>query len=79
MVLAFLAERIKYAAPGIAGGNNGQLGALSIDGKPIDPKKQHMLRPGGVILMQTPGGGGYGPIENRPKVAKLRDKKMGFV
>ena len=79
MVLAFLAERIKYAAPGIAGGNNGQLGALSIDGKPIDPKKQHVLKPGGAILMQTPGGGGYGPIENRPKVAKLRDKKMGFV
>jgi N-methylhydantoinase B len=78
-VLAFLAERTKFAAPGIAGGEHGEVGALSIDGQPADPKRQHVLKPGGTILMQTPGGGGYGSGGQRSKDAIERDRQMGFI
>jgi N-methylhydantoinase B len=79
MVLAFLAERTKFAAPGIAGGDHGNVGALTIDGQPADPKRQYVLKPGGTILMQTPGGGGYGSADQRAKDAVELDRHMGFV
>lgn len=58
--MVFLAERTRHPAPGIAGGGNGQCGSLEINGELCDPKKQHILPPGGTVLLRTPGGGGYG-------------------
>ena len=59
-VVAFLAERTKAPANGIAGGGVGAPGRLEIDGKSVDPKIQHIVQPGSRIVMATPGGGGYG-------------------
>lgn len=73
--MVFLAERTKYPAPGIAGGLPGDCGALIIDGEACDPKKQHALKPGGTVLMRTPGGGGYGPSERRKPAAREQDAK----
>jgi 5-oxoprolinase (ATP-hydrolysing) len=58
--VAFLAERTRAPANGIAGGGKGATGRLEIDGKPADPKAQHLVQPGGRIVLATPGGGGYG-------------------
>ncbi len=77
MMLAFLAERTKFPAPGIAGGDAGERGALFINGDPADPKKQHVLKPGGTILMQTPGGGGYGKVGKRQAAALAIDFRLG--
>lgn len=77
--MVFLAERTKYAAPGIAGGQAGGCGALVIDGAEVDPKKQHVLKPGGRVMLRTPGGGGYGPPAERPAAAVARDARAGFV
>lgn len=63
--MVFLAERTKNPAPGIAGGEPGECGALLIDGEICDPKKQHVLKPNGTVLLRTPGGGGYGSSINR--------------
>ena len=63
--MVFLAERTKNPAPGIAGGEPGECGTLLIDGKICDPKKQHVLKPKGTVLLRTPGGGGYGSSINR--------------
>ncbi|MBA2965020.1 MULTISPECIES: hydantoinase B/oxoprolinase family protein [Ramlibacter] len=78
MVLAFLAERTKQPAPGLAGGKDGELGSLLIDGEPVDPKRQHILQPGGRILMRTPGGGGYGSPDRRAADAIARDRRLAF-
>jgi 5-oxoprolinase (ATP-hydrolysing) len=58
--VAFLAERTKAPANGIAGGGQGAVGKLEIDGKRADPKAQHLVQPGSRIVLATPGGGGYG-------------------
>ena len=63
--VAFLAERTRAPAKGIAGGGTGALGRLEIDGKPVDPKAQHVLQPGSRIVLATPGGGGYGTVDHR--------------
>ena len=77
--MVFLAERTKYAAPGIAGGLPGECGALVIDGQVVDPKKQHVLKPGGTVLLRTPGGGGYGPAAERPVAAAEQDRRNGLL
>ena len=59
-VLAFLADRIKTPAKGLSGGGEGAMGILTINGQVIDPKIQHIISPGSLITLATPGGGGYG-------------------
>jgi N-methylhydantoinase B len=77
--MVFLAERTKFAAPGVAGGEPGDCGALVIDGQVADPKKQHVLKPGGTVLMRTPGGGGYGDPGKRSQAARQADRRLGFL
>ncbi len=64
-VFAFLAERTKIPASGIAGGEDGVRGRLELNGDPIDPKLQHVVNPGDYILLATPGGGGYGRASSK--------------
>ncbi|MEJ0071067.1 MAG: hydantoinase B/oxoprolinase family protein [Pseudomonadota bacterium] len=56
VTVAFLAERTRAeAAPaGIAGGEPGAPGELVIGGKTVDPKSQHVVEPGGTVLIRTP-------------------------
>lgn len=61
--MVFLAERTRHPAQGISGGSPGSCGHLLIDGEERDSKKQHLLKPGGTLLLKTPGGGGYGARE----------------
>jgi N-methylhydantoinase B len=58
--VTFLAERTQQnsAAPGLTGGGPGAPGAVIIDGAVVDPKRQHIVMPGGTVEMRTPGGGG---------------------
>jgi N-methylhydantoinase B len=61
--LAFLADRTKVPAFGLMGGSEGALGALTLNGKPLDPKRIHVVQPGDLVVMSTPGGGGFGEVE----------------
>jgi N-methylhydantoinase B len=56
---SFLAERLRYGAPGLHGGEAGACGVMTVDGVPIDPKQRRLLTAGQVVEMQTPGGGGF--------------------
>ncbi len=62
IVTSFMAERTKYAAPGFAGGVDGGLGDVQINGRSIDHRKQYVLKQGDRVLVRTPGGGGYGRV-----------------
>lgn len=77
--LAMLAERTKHAAPGVAGGDDGALGRLEINGTPVDPKAQHIVKNGDRLLVATPGGGGYGKAEERDADVAAVDDKLGYV
>jgi N-methylhydantoinase B len=81
VTVAFLAERTRSetAPMGIAGGDAGACGELIIDGKPVNPKSQHHIGPGGTVLIRTPAGGGYGPSERRDKKRSAADRAEGYV
>jgi len=77
--VAFLsAERVRVPAEGIGGGGAGATGAVEINGSPVDPKVQHVLNPGNVVTLRTPGGGGHGPPAERHPAAAARDRKLGY-
>ena len=64
-VASFIMNRYRIAAPGLSGGEPGTLGALSINGTSIDPAQHWVMQPNDRFVMETAGGGGYGPPAER--------------
>ena len=77
--IIFVAERTKTPAPGMAGGESGTVGRVSINGQPIDPTVSRVLAPGDEVEIDTPGGGGYGPPAARDPQLAARDREYGYV
>ena len=80
IAVTFLAERTQAnsAAPGLAGGGPGAPGAVLIDGIAVDPKRQHIVAPGGTVEMRTPGGGGHGDPSLRDPALTKADHLDGY-
>jgi N-methylhydantoinase B len=49
-----------------------------IDGAVVDPKRQHVVMPGGTVEMRTPGGGGHGPVTARLPELVIADREDGI-
>jgi N-methylhydantoinase B len=62
--VTLLTERRRHAPWGLAGGEAGQVGENRLDGEPLDGKCSLEVRAGQVLEIRTPGGGGYGALEN---------------
>jgi len=60
MMASMIMTRFRTAPQGIFGGEPGKVGALLLNGKPIDPADHWLLRKGDRVVMETAGGGGYG-------------------
>jgi N-methylhydantoinase B len=58
--LSLLTDRRRHGPAGKAGGDAGACGANLLDGDPLPPKFTSELRPGQVVTVLTPGGGGWG-------------------
>ena len=56
-------SRLDRGPAGLAGGQDGAAGVFTVNGKPISEGKKMTMQPGDVVVMETPGGGGYGPVE----------------
>src|SRR4029450_9247832 len=79
IMLSFMAERTRFPAPGLARGKPGGLGAVRINGKRIDHRRQWVLERGDRVLVSTPGGGGYGAPGGRGPAAGGRGRARGYV
>lgn len=79
ITVSFIAERTRFAAPGLGGGGDGGLGVVKVNGTEVDSRLQRTLAKGDTILMSTPGGGGYGPPAERSRDACERDRRLGYV
>ncbi len=80
--LVFLSlERIKTPAAGRSGGHPGYPGRVRVSGRAEDiPGKCELrIEPGETLVLDTPGGGGYGPPEHRDPEALARDVAQGLV
>ncbi|MDX2157616.1 MAG: hydantoinase B/oxoprolinase family protein [Hyphomicrobiaceae bacterium] len=79
MQALLVTERTKLAAPGIGGGRDGALGRVAINGADVDTRRMQLIRQGDKIVIETPGGGGYGDAARRSAAARERDRAMGYV
>lgn len=55
-----LTERRTHRPWGLQGGENGAAGRNTIDGQPLPAKAAFRARPGERLVVETPGGGGWG-------------------
>ncbi len=60
MRASVLAERRRHAPQGERGGEEGAHGRTLLNGEELPPKATFGLRPGDVLRLETPGGGGFG-------------------
>lgn len=77
--VVFLTERIVVPAPGLGGGQDGECGAVLINGKAIDSRVPQVLQPGDEVTLRTPGGGGFGPAQERCPQAIASDRARGLL
>ncbi len=77
--MIFMAERCKFSAAGIDGGEDGARGEVLIDGASFDHRKNVILRKGQRVTLRTPGGGGCGPEAERDAAAREDDRLQGYV
>jgi len=82
--LSLLAERHRVAPSGTQGGADGACGKHTLrhaDGaeRALPAKTTIDLQPGDEVIVQTPGGGGYGDPAGRDPAARERDRLNGLV
>ncbi len=79
LTVSFLSDRTKIPAPGFGAGQDGMLGSVTLNGKPINPKQMVVAQPGDLIVLNTPGGGGYGDPAQRDPWREQADMAAGLV
>jgi len=58
--VTIISERRNNAPWGLKGGLPGKVGKNSLNGQPLPPKIALVLKEGDVVMIETPGGGGWG-------------------
>jgi N-methylhydantoinase B len=61
--LSLLTDRRRHAPLGLNGGGPGRPGRNLLNGGELPSKTTRGLEPGDVVTVETPGGGGWGRIE----------------
>jgi N-methylhydantoinase B len=77
--IIFMAERCRFPAPGMQGGEAGACGEVQIDGAAVDYRRNVVLEPGQRILLKTPGGGGMGNPAERDTAAADWDRREQYI
>ena len=54
-------SRLEAGPEGLAGGMPGQGGHFTVNGRDVSEARKITLKPDDVVVLETPGGGGYGP------------------
>ncbi|MCX2926085.1 hydantoinase B/oxoprolinase family protein [Streptomyces sp. NEAU-W12] len=83
MTVSTLSQHRRVPPYGMAGGAPGALGANRIDRAdgcvtPLDGSDSADVRPGDVLVVETPGGGGYGPPRDLHRAGEKYDDLRAF-
>ena len=55
-------SRLDRGPEGLDGGEDGAAGRFLVNGRPISEGKKMTMQPDDVVVLETPGGGGYGAV-----------------
>jgi N-methylhydantoinase B len=78
--LSAMLDRVHHPARGRRGGGPGAPTIITReDGTPLAGKGRHFVPHGGRVHMAFPGGGGYGPAEERARALVERDLALGYI
>ncbi len=75
MSFTLISERRRHAPRGRDGGADGQPGRNLLNGEPLPSKAAGELRAGDRLRVETPGGGGFGPADDRRPIPPLATPK----
>jgi len=62
--LSLVSERRRHAPQGAAAGEPGLAGRDFVNGEPLPAKVTRSLEAGDLVRVETPGGGGFGPVQS---------------
>jgi N-methylhydantoinase B len=62
-IASFMVNRVRCPAPGLRGGEPGAAARFALNGEPVEASGQYVLRQGDQVLIETAGGGGFGPVD----------------
>ena len=80
LVSAATWDRLRFPAAGRAGGRAGHLGSARLgSGAPLEGKVRHRIPAGDTLVVELPGGGGFGDPRDRPARALEADLAAGYV
>ncbi len=73
-------DRVHHPARGRSGGHAGAAGAVELDdGTILNPKGWQHVPAGRRLILSVPGGGGFGPPEERCEMRRMADLEAGYV
>ena len=73
-------DRIHNPAAGREGGEAGRLGAARLaSGKALPDKGLHIVPKGDALVVELPGGGGFGDPNRRDAARVAEDKRAGLI
>jgi N-methylhydantoinase B len=80
VTVSVLLDRLDHPATGLAGGGPGRTGRAWIEpgGRAVS-KASFLLRANEVLILELPGGGGFGPAAARPVESLRADLRAGYV
>ena len=79
VLLTIRPDLLKFPAPGLAGGGFGRRGRVEHDGVELTRFRPIPWNPGDEIVLEVPGGGGFGNPRERERERVIQDVALGLV
>ena len=77
--IVVLSQRLKFAPRGRQGGEDGRLERILLNDEVVEAGSPFELQKGDVLVLELPGGGGFGPAEQRDSQLLEADRKDGLL
>lgn len=79
MIFNLTPDRIATLPQGLNDGQPGRIGEVYINDTLVTRFPPIRLQPGDVVELRMAGGGGFGPVAERPRELILRDLELGYI
>ena len=79
MTMLLRPDKMFFNPPGLGGGQPGAVGHVFVNGEEITRFPALQFNPGDELRLLMPGGGGFGPVEQREPELIVRDLNLAYI